>query len=428
MTSYGQAAVERAMKIQEVILRAVAGKIHWFQAAEILGISPRQMHRWKRRYEEFGYDGLFDHRHHQPSPKRVPLAQVEQVLQLYGEQYADLNVRHFHEKLREVHAIRRSYSWVKKALQEAGLVRRARRRGTYRRRRERRPLRGMLLHMDASRHQWVPAPAAEMHDLLTVSDDATGEVYYGALVPEESTLTVFAALHAVLTTHGLFCALYTDRARHFVYTPRAGEPPDRRYVTQVERALQQLGIELIAAHSPQARGRKERLYRTLQGRLPQEFRLRGLTTVTAANTWLAAEGWADFNRRFAVAPAQRGSAFVPAPRTLEYLLSVQYDRVIAPDHTVRLGNQVLQLPRSLLRASLAGSRVTVHRHLDTTLSVRYGPHTVGRFNAEGQSLEGATLLGRGNGARRGPQTARPTARLENSPRPRVSHISTAPDP
>ena len=146
--------MERAMKIQEVILRAYAKKITWWQAAEIVGITDRQMRRWRERYEEFGYDGLFDRRRGKPSPKRVPVQTVEQILSLYREKYFDFNVRHFHEKLQAQHGIELSYTWVKQALQGAGLVRRERKRGIHRKRRPRRPLPGMLLHIDGSHHRW----------------------------------------------------------------------------------------------------------------------------------------------------------------------------------------------------------------------------------------------------------------------------------
>ena len=217
MDSYSKAAVERAMKIQEVILRAMAKKITWWQAAEIIGISDRQMRRWHERYEEFGYDGLFDRRRGQPSPKRVPLATVEQVLGLYREHYFDLNVRHFHEKLRAEHQIGLSYTWVKQALHGAGLVPRGRKRGVHRKRRERRPLPGMLLHIDGSRHRWFQDE--RWHDLIVILDDATSEIYYAQLVEEESTATVMAALREVIERQGLFCALYSDRGSHFWLTP-----------------------------------------------------------------------------------------------------------------------------------------------------------------------------------------------------------------
>jgi len=268
---YFAAETERMIKLQDVLLKAMAKKITWWEAAEIIGVTPRQMRRWRARYAEHGYDGLLDRRRRRPSDKKVPGAVVAQVLQLYRERYFDFNVRHFQEVLAREHAITLSYSWVKAALQTAGLVARARKRGPHRRRRERRPLPGMLLHIDASRHAWIPDG---LQDLVSVSDDATNELYYARLVPEETTRTVLEALRAVVATQGRFCALYTDRASHFIHTPKP-EQPQRR--TQVERALEQLGIELIAAHSPQARGRKERLYGTLQGRWPQELRVAGIT-------------------------------------------------------------------------------------------------------------------------------------------------------
>jgi transposase len=209
MESYPKAAVERAMKVQEVILRAMAKKITWWQAAEIIGISDRQMRRWRERYEEHGYDGLMDRRRGKASSKRVPLAQVEQVLGLYREKYFDLNVRHFHEKLSEEHRIGLSYTWVKKVLQGAGLVAREGKRGVHRKRRERRPLPGMLLHIDGSHHQWFQDE--RWYDLIVILDDATSEIYYAQLVEEESTLTVMAGLREVVQRKGVFCALYSDR-------------------------------------------------------------------------------------------------------------------------------------------------------------------------------------------------------------------------
>jgi transposase len=225
MESYSKAAVERAMKVQEVILRALAKKITWYQAAEIIGISDRSMRRWHQRYQEYGYDGLFDRRRGQPSPKRVPLAQVEQVLGLYRERYFDLNVQHFHEKLKEEHQIELSYTWVKTALQGAGLVKRGRKRGPHRKRRERRPLPGMLLHIDGSQHRWFQDE--RWYDLIVILDDATNAIYYAQLVEEESTVTLMAALRQVIDEQGQFCALYSDRGTHFWLTPKAGRGQGR---------------------------------------------------------------------------------------------------------------------------------------------------------------------------------------------------------
>src|SRR6202163_3406252 len=312
MHSYPRAAVERMMKVQEVILRAMAKKITWWQAAEILGLSDRSMRRWRERYQEFGYDGLFDRRQGKPSPKRVPVAVVEQVLGLYRNRYFDLNVRHFHEKLHAEHGVDLSYTWVKLALQGAGLVARERKRGVHRKRRPRRPLPGMMLHIDGSRHRWFQDE--RWYDLIVILDDATSEIYYAQLVEEESTLTVMAGLKEVIERKGVFCALYSDRGSHFWLTPKVGGKVDGYRLTQVGRALHELGVQMIPAYSPQARGRSERSFGTWQGRLPQELRLHGITTVDEANRFLREHYIAEFNARFQVAPAQRGNAFHPCPR------------------------------------------------------------------------------------------------------------------
>jgi transposase len=382
MHNYPRAAVERMMKVQEVILRAMAKKITWWQAAEILGMSDRNMRRLHGRYREHGYDGLIDRRVGKPSSKRLPLAVVEQVLGLYQEKYFDLNVRHFHEKLRQEHGIGLSYTWVKQALQGAGLVRRQRQRGVHRRRRERRPLPGMLVHIDGSRHRWFQDD--RWYDLLVILDDATSGIYYAQLVEEESTMTVLRALREVIEQRGIFCALYSDRASHFFYTPRAGGKVDARRPTQVGRALQELNIRMIPAYSPQARGRSERGFGTWQGRLPQELRLQGIGTLEEANRFLREHYVAEFNRRFQVAALQSGSAFLPCTRKdLDVVFSVQQQRVVNRDNTVVVGGTVFQIAATRWRGTLAGCTVTVCEHLDGLWSIRYGPHVVGRYNAQG---------------------------------------------
>ena len=399
MESYSRAATERAMKVQEVILRALAKQISWWQAAEIIGISDRQMRRWRERYEQFGFRGLFDRRRGKPSPKRVPLAVVEQVLALYRERYFDLNVCHFHEKLKAEHEIELSYSWVKGVLQGAGLVARGRKRGVHRQRRERRPLPGMLLHIDGSQHRWFHDD--RWYDLLVIMDDATSEIYYAQLVEEESTLTVMAALKEVIERKGLFCALYSDRGSHFWLTPKAGEAVDPYRLTQVGRALRELGIRMIPAYSPQARGRSERNFGTWQGRLPQELRLAGCTTLQQANRFLGERYMAEFNRRFRVAAAEPGSAFVPCrSRDLERVFSLQCERTVNRDNTVRFQNLTLQIEPVRWRGTLAGCGVIVHQHLDGTLSLSYGPHGLGRYDASGLPLssKASTELGKGRGA------------------------------
>jgi transposase len=373
------------MKIQEVILRAMAKRISWWQAAEILGISDRSMRRWRERYQEHGYDGLFDRRRGKPSPKRVAVEVVEEVLRLYQEKYFDFNVRHFHEKLVEEQGIKLSYTWVKRALQGAGLVKKGRKRGVHRKRRARRPLPGMLLHLDGSRHGWFQDE--RWYDLIAILDDATSEIYYAQLVEEESTRSVMAAIKDVIERQGLFCALYSDRASHFFETPKAGGPVDRQRRTQVGRALAELGIELIPAYSPQARGRSERNFGTWQGRLPQELRVAGIRTVGEANRFLLEHYMAEFNRRFAVVAREPGTAFLAAPgRDLDRVFSIQHERVVNRDNTVQLDQQVYQIEKASWRGTLAGCRVILCEHLDGRLTIHYGPHVVASFSA--QELEG----------------------------------------
>ena len=398
METYPRAAMERAMKVQDVMLQAMAKKITWWQAAEILGISDRHMRRWRERYVEEGYNGLLDRRRGKPSRRRVPLATVEKVFALYREKYFDLNVQHFHEKLRAEHGIELSYTWVKQALQGAGLVARGRKRGAHRKRRERRPLPGMLLHIDGSRHQWFQDE--RWYDLIVILDDASSEIYYAQLVEEESTVTVMAGLKEVIERKGVFCAMYSDRGSHFWLTPKVGGKVDYHRRTQVGRALHELGVQMIPAYSPQARGRSERNFGTWQGRLPQELRLRQLRTLGAANRFLREDYIAEFNRRFQVAPRQRGNAFVPCrSRDLERIFSLQFERSVNRDNTVSFQNLSLQIERVRWRATLAGCQVVVHQHLNGTLSLTHGPHCLGRYDADGRPLPGkaSTALSRGRG-------------------------------
>ena len=382
MKQLSKAAVERAMKLQDVMLRAMAKRITWFQAAEILGISCRQMQRWKTRFEHEGYEGLFDRRLGVPSPKRVPLSTVQEVLRLYQEEYFDFNVQHFHEKLKSEHQIELSYTWVKNALQGAGLVKPRRKRGKHRKRRPRRPLPGMLLHIDGSKHRWFCDE--RWHDLLVIMDDASSEIYYAQLVAEESTATVMTGLREVIEQQGVFCALYSDRASHFFLTPKAGEPVDHNRLSQVGRALRELGIQMIPAYSPQARGRSERGFGTWQGRLPPELRSRKINTLEEANHFLREHYVKEFNQRFSKPASERGTAFVPPHRKdLDLVFSLKHERVVARDNTVSFANRTWQLERTKLRGSLAGCRVMVHEHLDQTVSITFGPHRVGRYDAQG---------------------------------------------
>jgi transposase len=398
MEAYPRAAMERAMKVQDVMLQAMAKRITWWQAAEILGISDRHMRRWRERYVEEGYNGLLDRRRGKPSGRRVVVATVEKVFALYREKYFDLNLQHFQEKLQAEHGIERSYTWVKQALQGAGLVARGRKRGAHRKRRERRPLPGMLLHIDGSRHQWFQDERG--YDLIVILDDATSEIYYAQLVEEESTATVMAGLREVIERKGVFCALYSDRGSHFWLTPKVGGKVDYHRRTQVGRALQELGVQMIPAYSPEARGRSERNFSTWQGRVPQELRLRQLGTMEAANRFLREEYMAEFNRRFQVPSRQRGNAFVPCRnRDLERIFSLQFERSVNRDNTVSFQNLSLQIERVRWRATLAGCQVMVHQHLNGTLSLTHGPHCLGRYDGGGAPLPAkpSTEMSRGRG-------------------------------
>jgi transposase len=426
------AEMERMMKVQDVLLKAMAKKITWWAAAEIIGVSDRTMRRWHERLEEDGYAGLADRRKGKPSAKRIPLATVEKVLGLYKETYYDLNIRHFHEKLRDEHAIRLSYTWLQKALQGAGLVAKRHKRGPHRRRRPRRPMPGMLLHIDGSKHRWLNDE--RWYDLIVILDDATSEIYYAQLVEEESTRTVMAGLREVIEVQGLFCALYSDRGSHFFVTLKAGEKVDKDRLTQVGRAMKELGVQMIAAYSPQARGRSERSFGTWQGRLPQELRLAKITSVDGANAFLRDRYIGEFNANFSAPAAQKGTAFRRTGRSdLNWIFSVQTERVVAKDNTVAIADRRWQIDETRFRNTLAGSTVTIHEHLDETVSIRFGPHVVGHFDRDGNKLGPAIAKerrGKGGSMEAGENQKQVSTGshtpLGISPKARDSHFSTAP--
>lgn len=373
------------MTRKEVIVRAIAKELTWIQAADICGITARQMRRLKRRYERYGYDGLVDGRSGKTRRTRIAVATIERLCQLRREHYAEFSVQHFWEKATEEHHLEISYTWAKLALQAAGLAEKSPGRGKYRRRRERRPLRGMMLHLDGSTHEWLADQP--MQDLIVVQDDADSHILYAQFVPQEGTLSTFAALKHVLRTAGRFCELYTDRGSHFCYTPVAGEAATTAHQGQVSRALKALGIRQILAYSPQARGRSERTFQTIQGRLPQELRAAGITTYAAANTYLAQTFLPDFNRRFTVTPAQEGTAFVPMIGIdLDLLLSVQHERTVTNDSIVSFEGRGLQLPRDDQRAHYVRCPVLVHEFAEGELGVSYQGRLLARYDRAGQLL------------------------------------------
>lgn len=391
--TYPEAAWERAMKVQEVIMKALTGDIHWYRAADILGFSPRTLRRWRDRYEQHGYDGLLDLRRRTPSPKRVPVAEVTRVVQLYREQYRGFNARHFHQTVRRQHGVTLSYSFVKQALQLAGLLKKGRMRGRHRRRREPRACFGELLHIDGSTHAWLALQPEARSVLIAVLDDATKRVLYAQLCPGETAAAIMTALRHVLTTEGLPMALYTDRAHWAFHTPHAKGPVDKTQLTQVGRALDRLGIEHIPAYSPQARGRSERLNRTFQDRLVNELRVGGITTQAAANTYLRDRFIPEYNATFSCAPADPASAFVPLGRVdLEQILCHQDERVVGRDNTVAFDGQVFQVRPQPGRRSCAGLRVSVRRHLNGESSIWYGPRCLGRYPATASVPDRRTVV------------------------------------
>lgn len=381
---YSPAAWERAMRRQDVILRAISGELSWFAAADILQMTPRNLRRWRERYERWGYNGLVDQRRC-PSKRRVPMAELERVLRLYREQYAGFNGRHFHEIARRDYGITLSYSYVKQALQQAGLLPKRKPRGRHYRRREPRACFGELLHLDGSRHPWLALVPEARATLITVVDDATSTLLYAQLWAQETTQAVMTALAAVLRAEGLPMALYTDRAGWAFVTPKATGPVDKARLTEVGRALRQLGIEHIPAYSPQARGRSERANRTLQGRLVNEFRVAGIRTVDAANAYLRDRYLPQHNatfRRQAVDPA---NAFVPLGRVdLDTILCQEDERVIAPDNTVVVAGRILQVERQPGRRTCAGLRVLVRQQLDGRITIIRPPDVSLRYTVATQ--------------------------------------------
>lgn len=372
----------RQMTRSEVIVKAIEGRISWIQAAEILGISARHMRRLKERFETYGYGGLRDGRAGKPRRKRIPTKTIEKICTLKRVKYADYSVRHFWEQVTEKHGIEISYTWTLKVLQTAGLVEKAPARGKYRRRRERRPMVGMLIHLDASTHTWIKDEP--MWDLNVALDDADGRILHARFWPEEGLESTFSALRDVVGRHGRFSELYTDRGSHFCRTKRAGQSPAEQQDGQVPRALRALGIRQIYGRSPEARGRSERAFGTIQGRLPQELRHAGITDYEAAQKYLEDVFVPDFNRRFTVKPKERESTFIKLKGVdLDLVLSSQHERIVRNDHTVIFRDLILQLPRIRSRPNYARYPVIVHELPDQILGVSFNARLIAQFDADG---------------------------------------------
>jgi transposase len=375
----------RRMRFSNLLERQDRREITQEEAAELLGVHVRTFQRWARRFEEEGEAGLADRRMGGPSPKRAPTEELERMLGLYRDRYADFTVKHFHEQLLKRHGYKLGYTVTKLHLHAAGLVRPAPKRSAHRKKRQRRPFRGMMLHQDGSRHLWIEGLPAM--DLIVTLDDATSEVYSMFLVEEEGTASTFRALREVIEAHGLFCSLYTDRGSHYFHTPKAGEPVSKTQQTQVGRALSHLGIEHIASYSPQARGRSERAFRTLQDRVPKELRLAGIRDVEGANRWLREHYTGAHNKAFAIAPEQEGTAFVPdRAGAFREILCVIEERTVANDNTIAWAGHRLQLPKSRLRPNFVKAVVRVHEYPDQTVSLFLGPHRLASFASNGTLL------------------------------------------
>ena len=374
----------RLMKFEDVYGKTHRGELSQSEAAEILGMSERTFRRWRDRFEADGADGLYDRRLGKVSARRVPVDTVMEVLEKFDTRYFDFTAKHFWDKLVSEHGFKRSYNWVRLTLQAHGRIRKARRRGAHRRKRPRRALPGMMLHQDASTHEWVPG---QWWDLIVTMDDATSDIHSAFFVEEEGTMSTFQGLCEVVSSKGLFCALYADRASHYWHTPEAGGKVDKDNPTQVGRALKQLGIELIPAYSPEARGRSERMFGTLQKRLPQELRLAGITTMDEANRYLRETFLPDHNRRFAIALEEPGSAFVPFAGNLDNILCVQEERTVAGDNTVRYKGMTLQIPEDRHRHHYVKAKVRVHEYPDGHLAVFHGPRRLAVYEADGTCRE-----------------------------------------
>ena len=376
----------RQMKFETMADRWERRELSQVEAAEALGVTERTFRRWYRRYEDEGLDGLLDRRLGKPSARRVPADWAVRVEQLYRERYREFTAKHFHEHLARDHGFPWSYSWTKSFLHRRYLVPVAPSKGAHRKKRPRRPLAGMMLHQDGSAHRWIPA-LDRRFDLIVTMDDATSAIYSAVLVEEEGTMSSFQGLRQAIETQGLFCSLYTDRGGHYFTTPAAGGKIDENNPTQVGRALAQLGIAHIPAYSPEARGRSERMFGTLQDRLPKELRLAGIATLAAANRFIAEVYLPQHNARFAVKPAQPVSAFVPDRAGLADILCAQEERVVGNDNTVRYRGLSLQLPQSPLRHHFVKLRVRVHHYPDDTLVIFHGPRRLARYDREGRQLD-----------------------------------------
>lgn len=378
----------RKMRFEEAYEGWQQKRLTQSEAASILGVCERSFRRYIARYEAEGLDGLMDKRLHQVSHLCAPVDEVMKLTTLYGEYYRGWNVKHFYKFYREKHAGQRSYSWVKNRLQQQGNVAKATLKGSHRKRRERSPLPGMMIHQDGSTHEWI---ANHRWDLIITLDDATSEHYSIFFVEEEGTLSSFQGVKETIEKNGLFCSFYSDRGSHYWTTPEVGGAVDKTHLTQFGRALQQLGIEMIPAYSPQARGRCERMFRTHQARLPKELAAAGVTDIETANIYLREHYLPAFNAEFAVPASGDGTAFVPwiGQQSLDDILCEHHERTVGHDNCVRFNGKILQIPKTPYRCHYVKAKVHIHRYANGECALFHGPRRLAEYDANGQLINSA---------------------------------------
>jgi transposase len=368
------------MRFEEAYGGWQQGRLTQEEAARLLGVCERTFRRHIDRYEDEGLDGLIDKRLNQLSHRRAPVDEVVRLVDCYRKRHDGWNAKHFYAWYKRDGGVR-SYTWVKNRLQEAKLVPKAAKRGAHRKRRERSPLPGMMVHQDGSTHEWVPG---QHWDLIVTMDDATNEHYSMFFVDEEGTQSSFRGVREVIETRGLFSAFYSDRGSHYWTTPEAGGKVDKVHLTQFGRAMKHLGIDMIAAYSPEARGRSERAFATHQGRLPKELALAGITDMDTANRYLRDVYRPAFNGEFAQPPREEGSAFVTfLGGNLNDILCEQFERTVGKDNCVRFEGLTLQIPNDRHRCHYVKVKVRVHRYQDGTLAVFHGPRQLASYDAQG---------------------------------------------
>ncbi len=374
----------RKMRFEEAYEVWTESRLSQEEAARMLGVCARTFRRYIDRYEEGGLEGLLDKRLTQVSSRRAPLDEVLAVVDRYRARHIGWNVKHFHAWYRRDGG-QRSYTWIKNTLQSRGLVCKAAKKGAHRKRRERSPLQGMMLHQDGSTHEWVPD---KKWDLIVTMDDATSEHYSMFFVAQEGTDSSFQGVRDVIVKRGLFSALYTDRGSHYWYTPEEGGKVSKTQLTQFGRAMSQLGIGMIPAYSPQARGRSERAFLTHQDRLPKELAAYGITTMDAANQYLAEVYQPAFNAEFIQPAVEKGSAFVPwVGANLDDILCEQYERTVTADNCVSFEGKTLQIPANQYRCHYVRVKVRIHRYMDSSLAIFHGPRKLADYDAQGKLKE-----------------------------------------